>query len=177
MPRRRRLVWVIGILAGVGLASALALRAFQQNVTFYFDPSKVAAGLVRPGEGFRLGGMVQTGSLVRTPGTLDVRFVVTDFKHSVPVRYSRVLPDLFREGAGVVAHGHLDRSGVFIADDVLAKHDANYMPPPVQRTLQQAADSGGPGSAAAAAAVKGATEPAGSAESSGSAAVAAAGVR
>ncbi|MGH8256657.1 MAG: cytochrome c maturation protein CcmE [Steroidobacteraceae bacterium] len=150
--RRRRLIWVIGILAGVGIASALALRAFQQNVTFYFDPSKIAAGAVKPGEGFRLGGMVEKGSLVRTPGTLNVRFVVTDFKHSVPVRYSRVLPDLFREGAGVVAHGHLDRSGVFIADDVLAKHDASYMPPPVARTLQQAAASGGRAGAEAAAA-------------------------
>jgi len=139
IARRRRLVWVVGILAGVGLASALALRAFQQNVTYYFDPSKIAAGQVRPGESFRLGGMVEKGSLVRTPGTLDVRFVVTDFRHSVPVRYDQVLPDLFREGSGVVAHGHLDAQGTFIADDVLAKHDENYMPPPVARSLQQAA--------------------------------------
>jgi len=137
--RRRRLFWVIGILAGVGLASALALRAFQQNVTFYFDPSKIAAGQVRPGESFRLGGMVQKGSLVRTPGTLEVHFIVTDFRHSVPVSYSKVLPDLFREGSGVVAHGHLDAHGTFIADEVLAKHDENYMPPPVARSLQQAA--------------------------------------
>jgi cytochrome c-type biogenesis protein CcmE len=86
--------------------------------------------------------MVQKGSLLRTPGTLDVRFVVTDFRHSVSVRYDKVLPDLFREGAGVVAHGHLDRNGVFIADDVLAKHDSNYMPPPVARTMQQAAAAG-----------------------------------
>lgn len=136
--RRRRLWWVIGILAGVGLATGLALRSFQQNVTFYFDPSKIAAGEVKPGEGFRLGGLVEKGSLVRTPGTLEVRFVVTDLKHSVPVRYDKVLPDLFREGAGVVAHGHLDRNGVFIADDVLAKHDSNYMPPPVARSLAQA---------------------------------------
>jgi cytochrome c-type biogenesis protein CcmE len=141
-PRRRRLWWVVGILAGVGLASALALRAFQQNVNFYFDPSTIAAGAVKPGEGFQLGGMVQKGSLLRTPGTLDVRFVVTDFRHSVSVRYDKVLPDLFREGAGVVAHGHLDRNGVFIADDVLAKHDSNYMPPPVARTMQQAAAAG-----------------------------------
>lgn len=147
--RRRRLLWVVGILAGVGLASGLALRAFQQNVTFYFDPSKIAAGAVKPGEGFRLGGLVEKGSLVRTPGTLQVRFVVTDLKHSVPVRYDKVLPDLFREGAGVVAHGHLDRNGVFIADDVLAKHDSNYMPPPVARSLQQAAASGGSGTGTA----------------------------
>jgi len=150
-PRRRRLFWVIGILAGVGLASALALRAFQQNVTFYFDPSKIAAGLVKPGVPFRLGGLVQKGSLVRTPGTLDVRFEVTDLKHSVMVRYSKVLPDLFREGAGVVAHGHLNSQGVFIADEVLAKHDANYMPPPVARSLQEAAAAGGTPAAGSAA--------------------------
>jgi cytochrome c-type biogenesis protein CcmE len=133
------LFWVIGILAGVGLATTLALRAFQQNVTYYFDPSKIAAGQVHAGQSFRLGGLVQKGSLVRTPGTLDVRFVVTDLKHSVPVRYSNVLPDLFREGAGVVTHGHLDAQGTFIADEVLAKHDENYVPPPVARSLQEAA--------------------------------------
>jgi len=140
--RRRRLILVIGILAGVGLASALALRAFRQNVTFYFDPSRIAAGVVKPGQEIRLGGLVEQGSLKRTPGTLDVRFVVTDLKHSVPVRYSSVLPDLFREGAGVVAHGHLNAQGVFIADQVLAKHDENYMPPPVARSLRQAAAEG-----------------------------------
>jgi cytochrome c-type biogenesis protein CcmE len=139
IARRRRLVWVVGILAGVGLASGLALRAFKQNVTFYFDPSKIAAGQVRPGESFRLGGLVEKGSLVRTPGTLEVHFVVTDLRHSVPVTYDQVLPDLFREGSGVVAHGHLDSHGTFIADEVLAKHDENYVPPPVARSLQQAA--------------------------------------
>ncbi len=138
-PRRRRLIWVIGIIAGVGAAAALSLRAFQQNVTFYFDPSRIAAGEVHPGQSFRLGGMVEKGSVVRTPGTLDVSFVVTDFKHTVPVRYSKVLPDLFHEGAGVVAHGHLDQRGTFIADEVLAKHDEKYMPPEVARSLQRAA--------------------------------------
>jgi cytochrome c-type biogenesis protein CcmE len=144
-PRRRRLMWVCGIVAGVAVASALTLRAFQQNVTFYFDPSKIAAGKVHPGQSFRLGGMVEKGSVVRTPGTLDVSFVVTDFKHSVPVRYDKVLPDLFHEDAGVVAHGHLDAHGVFIADEVLAKHDEKYMPPPVARSLQQAAAANGGG--------------------------------
>ena len=146
-PRRRRIIWVCGIIAGVAVAAALTLRAFQQNVTFYFDPSKIAAGQVHPGQSFRLGGMVEKGSVVRTPGTLDVSFVVTDFNHTVPVRYSKVLPDLFHEGAGVVAHGHLDQHGVFIADEVLAKHDEKYMPPPVARSLQQAAaaKAAGPG--------------------------------
>jgi cytochrome c-type biogenesis protein CcmE len=109
-PRRRRLYWVLAIVAGVGIAGALALRAFQQNVMFYFDPSRIAAGEVKSGQRFRLGGMVEKGSLVRTPGSLEVRFVVTDFRHSVPVRYDKVLPDLFREGAGVVAHGRWIRT-------------------------------------------------------------------
>jgi cytochrome c-type biogenesis protein CcmE len=136
-PRRRRLYWVLVILAGVSVAGLLALRAFEQNVMFYFDPSKIAAGEVRSGQRFRLGGMVEKGSVVRTPGSLDVRFIVTDFSHSVAVRYDKVLPDLFREGAGVVAHGRLDEHGVFMADEVLAKHDEKYMPPEVARSLKQ----------------------------------------
>jgi cytochrome c-type biogenesis protein CcmE len=125
------------IVVGVSLAGALALRAFRENVMFYFDPTKVAAGEVKAGQRFRLGGMVVKGSLQREPGTLNVHFVVTDFKNSVPVTYSNVLPDLFREGAGMVAHGRMDATGTFHADEVLAKHDENYMPPEVARSLQQ----------------------------------------
>jgi cytochrome c-type biogenesis protein CcmE len=136
-PRRRRLYWVLGIVAGVGIATGLALQAFKQNVMEYFDPTMIAAGDIRVGQRFRLGGMVEKGSVVRTPGTLDVRFVVTDFKHSVPVVYSKVLPDLFREDAGVVAHGRLDGNGTFVADEVLAKHDEKYMPPEVARSLKR----------------------------------------
>ncbi|MFI4868728.1 MAG: cytochrome c maturation protein CcmE [Steroidobacterales bacterium] len=143
-PRRRRLFWVLGILAGVAIAGGLALRAFQQNVMFYFDPSRIAAGEVKPGQRFRLGGMVEQGSLKRTPGSLEVQFVVTDFRHEVPVRYDNVLPDLFREGAGVVAHGRLDANGTFVADEVLAKHDEKYMPPEVARSLRQGAASATP---------------------------------
>jgi cytochrome c-type biogenesis protein CcmE len=135
--RRRRLILVLGIVAGVSIAGALALNAFRRNVTFFFDPTQVAAGEVAPGQAFRLGGMVTQGSLARAPGSLEVRFVVTDFSHSVPVSYSGVLPDLFREGAGVVAHGHLDASGTFVADEVLAKHDEKYMPPEVARSLKR----------------------------------------
>jgi cytochrome c-type biogenesis protein CcmE len=142
-PRRRRLYWVLAIVAGVGIAGALALRAFEQNVMFYFDPSRIAAGEVKSGQRFRLGGMVEKGSLERTPGSLEVRFIVTDFRHSVPVRYDKVLPDLFREGAGVVAHGRMDAHGTFVADEVLAKHDEKYMPPEVARSLKQAAADGG----------------------------------
>lgn len=136
-PRQRRLTLVIGILAGVSIAGVLALSAFRKNVTFFFDPTQVAAGQVPSGERFRLGGMVTEGSLKRAPGSLEVRFVVTDFSHEVPVSYTGVLPDLFREGAGVVAHGHLGPDGTFIADEVLAKHDEKYMPPEVARSLKR----------------------------------------
>src|SRR5215470_15410635 len=135
-PRRRRLALVLGIVAGVSIAGALALSAFRQNVTFFFDPTQVAAGQVPPGERFRLGGMVTQGSLRRAPGSLEVHFVVTDFKHEVPVSYTGVLPDLFREGQGIVAHGRL-AGGVFVADEVLAKHDEKYMPPEVARSLKK----------------------------------------
>ncbi|HXY98278.1 MAG TPA: cytochrome c maturation protein CcmE [Steroidobacteraceae bacterium] len=136
-PRQRRLTLVIGILAGVSIAGALALSAFKRNVTFFFDPTQVAAGQVPSGARFRLGGMVTEGSLHRDPGSLEVRFVVTDFSHQVPVSYSGVLPDLFREGAGVVAHGRLRADGTFVADEVLAKHDEKYMPPEVARSLKR----------------------------------------
>jgi cytochrome c-type biogenesis protein CcmE len=136
-PRQRRMTLVAVIVVGVSLAGALALRAFRENVMFYFDPTKVAAGEVKVGQRFRLGGMVVKGSLQREPGTLNVHFIVTDFRNSVPVSYSNVLPDLFREGAGMVAHGRMDASGTFQADEVLAKHDENYMPPEVARSLQQ----------------------------------------
>ena len=136
-PRQRRLTLVIGILAGVSIAGVLALSAFRKNVTFFFDPTQVAAGQVPAGERFRLGGMVTEGSLKRAPGSLEVRFVVTDFSHQVPVSYTGVLPDLFREGAGVVAHGHLGPDGTFIADEVLAKHDEKYVPPEVARSLKR----------------------------------------
>jgi cytochrome c-type biogenesis protein CcmE len=130
------LVLVLGILAGVGLAGGLALTAFKKNVMFFFDPSQVAAGQVPTGERFRLGGMVSKGSVHRTPGSLEIRFTVTDFEHDLPVTYTGVLPDLFREGQGVVAHGRIRNDGVFVADEVLAKHDEKYMPPPVARSLK-----------------------------------------
>jgi cytochrome c-type biogenesis protein CcmE len=135
-PRRRRLFLVLGILAGVGIAGAFALTAMRDNVMFFFDPSQVATGGAPVKERFRLGGMVSKGSVQRAPGSLEVHFVVTDFKHDVPVSYTGVLPDLFGEGKGVVAHGHLGTNGVFVADEVLAKHDENYMPPEVAKALK-----------------------------------------
>jgi cytochrome c-type biogenesis protein CcmE len=134
-PRQKRMTMVAAIVAGVGLSAWLLMQALSSNVTFFFDPSEVAAGKVQDGERFRLGGMVVKGSIQKTPGTLDVRFLVTDFKHTVPVTYSKILPDLFRDGQGVVAHGKL-QGGVFVADEVLAKHDEKYMPPEVARSLK-----------------------------------------
>ena len=137
-PRRKRMLLVFGIVAGVSVAGALALSAFRQNVTFFFDPTQVASGAVSAGERFRLGGMVTKGSVERAPGSLEVHFVVTDFKHEVPVSYTGVLPDLFREGQGVIAHGKMS-GNTFVADEVLAKHDEKYMPPQVARSLEKRA--------------------------------------
>jgi cytochrome c-type biogenesis protein CcmE len=135
MARHKRMVLVLGILAGVGLAAWLGTQAFRSNVMFFFDPSQIVAGEVPPGERFRLGGMVAKGSVEKTAGTLEVHFLVTDFKHTVPVTYSGILPDLFRDGQGVVAHGRL-KGGVFVADEILAKHDEKYMPPEVAASLK-----------------------------------------
>src|ERR1700683_3737755 len=134
-PRQRRLTLVLGIVAGVAIAGGLTLRALRANVMFFFDPSQVAQGEAPREQRFRLGGMVKKGSVHRTPGSLEVSFVVTDFKHELPVHYSGVLPDLFREGQGVIAHGRLGANGVFVADEVLAKHDEKYMPPEVAGAL------------------------------------------
>jgi cytochrome c-type biogenesis protein CcmE len=126
---------VAGIVAGVGVAAWLGTQAFRSNVMFFFDPTQIAAGEAPSGERFRLGGMVEKGSVVKTAGTLDIQFLVTDFKHTVPVKYTGLLPDLFREGQGVVAHGRL-QGGTFVADEILAKHDEKYMPPEVARSLK-----------------------------------------
>jgi cytochrome c-type biogenesis protein CcmE len=136
-PRRKRLLAVLAILAGVGAATWLAVRAFDDNLLYFYNPTQVLAGDAPAGRTFRVGGMVTEGSLERTPGTLAVRFVVTDYRNSIPVRYEGLLPDLFREGQGVIAHGHLAPSGEFVADEVLAKHDENYMPPEVAESLHQ----------------------------------------
>jgi cytochrome c-type biogenesis protein CcmE len=133
--RRKRMVMVAAIVAGVSLAAWLGTKAYQGNVMFFFDPSQIAAGQAPPDKRFRLGGMVAKGSVRKTAGTLDIEFVVTDFCHTVPVAYSGILPDLFREGQGVVAHGRL-QSGKFVADEILAKHDEKYMPPQVAKSLE-----------------------------------------
>ena len=136
-PRQRRLALVAGILAGVSVAAVLAMRAFEDNVMFFFDPSQVATGEAPVDKRFRLGGMVRPGTVRRTPGSLEMSFVVTDFQRDVPVRYEGVVPDLFRENQGVVAHGRLGQDGTFVADEILAKHDENYMPPEVARAIKE----------------------------------------
>lgn len=135
MPRHKRMFMVGGIVLGVGLAVWLGTLAFQANVNLFFQPTDISAGKAADGAVVRLGGMVQKGSIQRTAGSLDVKFLVTDFKHTVPVTYSGVLPDLFRDGQGVVARGRMV-NGVFVADEILAKHDEKYMPPEVARSLK-----------------------------------------
>jgi cytochrome c-type biogenesis protein CcmE len=128
---------MLAMLAGITLAGYLTYRALQENLLYFFSPSQVAAGEA-PKRTFRLGGMVVEGSLKREPGTLNVTFLITDNMHSVPVKYDRVLPNLFREGAGAVVIGRLNENGEFIGEEVLAKHDENYMPPEVAEAMKGA---------------------------------------
>ena len=134
--RRRRLILVASLLAGLGLATALALTAFQENLLYFYQPSAVVAGEVPPGARFRLGGLVEQGSVSREGEGLAVRFTLSDCGASVPVSYRGILPDLFREGQGIVTYGKLNDEQLFIADEVLAKHDENYMSPEVAEALQ-----------------------------------------
>jgi cytochrome c-type biogenesis protein CcmE len=135
-PRHKRLALVVGVLAALGVAVGLVLNAFQSNLVFFFSPSQVAAKEAPVGKTFRLGGLVAEGS-VKRDGT-RVNFVVTDTAKTVPVQYEGILPDLFKEGKGVVAQGQL-KDGVFVAREVLAKHDENYMPPEAAEALKKAA--------------------------------------
>ena len=136
--RSRRLWWLLLGLSALGAATALVMNAFQSNLVFFFSPSQVAAKEAPVGRSFRVGGLVQEGSVVREPQGLTVRFVVTDTAHTVPVSYTGLLPDLFNEGKGVVAQGRLGADGLFTATEVLAKHDENYMPPEAQHALDKA---------------------------------------
>jgi cytochrome c-type biogenesis protein CcmE len=138
-PRRKRLFVVLGILAGLAASVALAVMASRENIMFYYDPSQIAAGKAPTTKRFRVGGMVVKGSVARKPGDLTVKFVLTDFAHQVPVEYTGVLPDLFREGQGIIAHGTMGADGAFVADEVLAKHDEKYMPPEVAASLKRKA--------------------------------------
>ncbi len=134
-PRHKKLALIGGLLAAVGVAAALVLNAFQSNLVFFFSPTQVASNEAPTARTFRLGGLVEAGSL-KVDGT-QVQFVITDTARSVPVRFEGILPDLFKEGKGVVAQGQL-HDGVFVAREVLAKHDENYMPPEAAEALERA---------------------------------------
>ncbi len=136
-PRHKRFLWIAFGLAALGVATALVLTAFNKNLVFFFTPSQVAANEAPVGRTFRIGGLVVPGSLKREG--VEVRFVVTDTAKSMPVVYRGQLPDLFKEGKGVVAQGQLGPDGVFTAREVLAKHDENYMPPEAAHALEQGA--------------------------------------
>ena len=145
--RKKRLFIILGILAGVGVAVGLALSALQQNINLFYTPTQIAAGEAPQDTRIRAGGMVKEGSVSRSADSLDVQFVVTDFAKDVTIRYRGILPDLFREGQGIVALGRLSADGVLVADEVLAKHDEKYMPPEVTKALKDSGNlpSGKPG--------------------------------
>lgn len=139
-PLRKRRLWIVlAILGGVAVSVALALSALQQNINLFYTPTQIAQGQAPQNTRIRAGGMVERGSLQRSADSLAVRFVVTDFAHRVTIHYQGILPDLFREGQGIVALGTLNAQGEVVADEVLAKHDENYMPPEVTKALK---DSG-----------------------------------
>jgi cytochrome c-type biogenesis protein CcmE len=137
-PRTRRFAWIAAGLAMLGIAAALVLSAFQSNLVFFFTPSEVLAKEAPQGRPFRVGGLVEAGSLAREPDSLTVRFRVTDTAKTIPVSYTGLLPDLFKEGKGVVAQGTLGPDGVFHASEVLAKHDENYMPSEAKAAVDKA---------------------------------------
>jgi cytochrome c-type biogenesis protein CcmE len=137
-PRHKRITLIVLGVALLGGAAALVLNAFQSNLVFFFSPSQIAANEAPRGKAFRIGGMVETGSLVRANDGLTVQFNVTDTAKVVPVTFTGILPDLFKEGKGVVAQGRLGPDGMFLATEVLAKHDENYMPPDAARAIEQA---------------------------------------
>jgi cytochrome c-type biogenesis protein CcmE len=137
-PRTRRIGWIVAGLAVLGVAVALVLNAFRSNLVFFFTPTQVAAHEAPQGRAFRIGGLVQPGSLRRDPNSLTVHFSVTDTAKTISVAYTGLLPDLFKEGKGVVAQGTLGPDGTFHATEVLAKHDENYMPPPAADAVKEA---------------------------------------
>jgi len=137
-PRTRRALWIVAGVAAVGVATTLVLNAFQSNLVFFFTPTQVASNEAPRDRSFRIGGLVEEGSVVRDKDALTVRFRVTDTAKTIPVIYSGILPDLFREGKGVVAQGRLGTDGTFKAAEVLAKHDENYMPPEAAHALEKA---------------------------------------
>jgi cytochrome c-type biogenesis protein CcmE len=147
-PRYKRLVLIGAGLATLGLAATLVLSAFQKNLVFFFTPTQILAGEAPKGSNFRMGGMVEAGSLQRLPDGVTVAFVVTDTAQKIKVHYRGILPDLFREGKGVVAQGKLGDDKLFLADEVLAKHDENYMPPDAAYAVKKGTQARQAGAAA-----------------------------
>jgi cytochrome c-type biogenesis protein CcmE len=137
-PRHKRFAWIAAGVAVLGVAVALVLNAFQSNLVFFFTPTQVASKEAPQGRPFRIGGLVEQGSLARDANSLTVRFRVTDTAQTIPVVYTGLLPDLFKEGKGVVAQGTLQSDGIFRATEVLAKHDENYMPPEAKAAVDRA---------------------------------------
>jgi cytochrome c-type biogenesis protein CcmE len=135
-PRQKRFAFIAAGLVALALATAFVLNAFRSNLVFFFTPTQVAQGEAPANRVFRVGGLVKEGSLKRNAGNIE--FVVTDTAHDIRVNYSGLLPDLFQEGKGVVTQGRLGEQGVFVASEVLAKHDENYMPPEAQHALDKA---------------------------------------
>ena len=136
--RRNKLILILGLLLGVGVIVGLVLYALSQNINLFFSPTEMAQGKAPAHRRLRAGGMVREVCLVRASDSLTVLFVITDFAEDVKVEYTGILPDLFREGQGIVAQGKLNDEGVFLADEVLAKHDEKYMPPEVTQALSDA---------------------------------------
>lgn len=137
-PRHKKLALIVLVLAALGVAAALVLNAFNSNLVFFFSPTQVVNGEAPTSRAFRIGGLVEAGSIRREADGLTTRFVVTDTAKSMPVSYTGILPDLFKEGKGVVAEGRLGADGLFAATQVLAKHDENYMPPEAASAIEQA---------------------------------------
>ncbi len=140
--RRKRLLLILLMISGVAVAAGFALKAFNENLMFFYTPSNVAAGEAPVNHLIRVGGLVTSGSVQRQPDGLTVKFDVTDNAETITVQYTGILPDLFREGQGIVAHGRLQEDRLFIADEVLAKHDENYMPPEVADALNTTHEEG-----------------------------------
>lgn len=137
-PRHKKLLWVVGGVSLLGVATALVLNALKSNLNYFYTPTQVANHEAPSNRSFRIGGLVLNGSLKRQNDGLTVEFVVTDTARNIPVRFKGILPDLFKEGKGVVAQGKLGADGRFNADQVLAKHDENYMPPEAVKALEEA---------------------------------------
>src|SRR5437899_5689856 len=138
--RHKRITFIVASLAAIGLATWLVLGAFRQNLVFFFSPTQVATKEAPVNKTFRIGGLVENGSLKREHDGLTIRFTVTDTANTIPVVYKGIMPDLFKEGRGCVAQGRIGSDGVFYADQIMAKHDENYMPPEAARALDQAKD-------------------------------------